>query len=226
MLEDLRGSRILVLTLAIGADYRRGLERALTSKRAYCAKHGYDYVEAHDESWNRERPVAWSKVLLWKRYAARTDTYDFIWISDADVYITNPEIRLEDHVLPLLPIGKDLLLTYDTCQHVNSGNMILRPGAWAVEFCQRVWDQTDYLYHIWWENAAICHLMAHSAVDQVKIECTMDAWRFNAYLRGVHGSRLWQPGDFLVHFAGVYSPDQMAALMDAIDRGEVPRLSM
>ena len=217
--------RILVLTLAIGADYRRSLKRALDSKRAYCERHGYTYIEAHEEAWDRDRPIAWSKVKLWKQYALKND-WDYIWISDADVYITNPDIRLEDHVLPLLPPDKDLLLTYDSCHHVNSGNMILRPGLWAVSFCERVWNQTEFLYHIWWENAAICHLMRSNPPDQDKIECTMDAWRFNAYLRGFTGTRLWQPGDFLVHFAGVYDGTQMEALMDAIDRGETPRLPM
>jgi hypothetical protein len=218
--------RILVLTLAIGADYRRGLQRALDSKRAYCEKHGYEYRECHEEVWNRDRPIAWSKVPVWKEVAAMADKYDYIWISDADVYITNPELRLEDHVLPLMPANKDLMLTYDSCQHVNTGNMILRPCAWALEFFEKVWNKTDCLYHVWWENKAICDLMASSPDDNAHIECTMEAWRFNAYLRGYRGTRQWQSGDFLVHFAGVYHPEEMEKLMDAIDRGEVPRLSM
>ena len=217
--------RILVLTLSIGADYTKNLEKALMSKRDYCAKHGYTYVQGGEEIWDRSRPIAWSKILLWKKYAL-TKEYDYIWISDADVYITNPELKLEDHVIPLLPDNKDLLLTYDSCQHVNSGNMIFRPGQWLYEFLERVWNLEEYTYHIWWENAAICHLMAHSSIDMVMMECTMDAWRFNAYLCGVHGARLWLPGDFLVHFAGVYEPAKMVALMDAIDRGETPRTSM
>jgi len=215
--------RILVLTLAIGADYRRGLAKALESKRAYCEKHGYTYLEAREEWWNRDRPLAWSKVPLWIEKAGETDKWDYIWISDADVWITNPEIRLEDHVLPLLPSGKDLLLTYDSCQHVNSGNMIVRPGAWAVNFFKKVWDKTDCLYHVWWENKAICDLMAG---EMDHIECTMEAWRFNAYLRGYRGTRLWQPGDFLVHFAGVYDPTQMADLMRRMEAGEIPQLPM
>ena len=218
--------RILVLTLAIGADYRRGLAKALDSKRAYCERHGYTYLEAHEEWWNRDRPLAWSKVPLWQEKAGETDKWDYIWISDADVWITNPELRLEDHVLPLLPPGKDLLLTYDSCQHVNSGNMIVRPGAWAVEFFKKVWEQTEYTYHIWFENAAIIKLMGDSSDDMTHIECTMEAWRFNAYLRGYRGTRLWQPGDFLVHFAGVYDAQHMSNLIDAMERGEVPRLLM
>jgi len=218
--------RILVLTLAIGADYRRNLEKALKSKADYCAKHGYTYLEIHEEGWNRDRPIAWSKVPIWKEMSGKTDLYDYIWISDADVWITNPELRLEDHVLPLLPAQKDLLVTYDSCQHVNSGNMIVRPGPWAVQFFQKLWDQTDCIYHIWWENKALCNLMASSPEDNTHIECTMEAWKFNAYLQGYKGTRLWQPGDFLVHFAGVYDAAKMKSLMEAIERGEVPRLSM
>jgi hypothetical protein len=219
-------SRILVLTLAIGADYRRGLAKALQSKREYCDKHGYTYKEIHEEGWNRERPIAWSKVPIWKEYAGQTDKWDFIWISDADVWITNPAIKLEDHVIPLLPANKNLLLTYDSCQHVNSGNMIARPGAWAVQFFEKVWNQTDCIYHQWWENKAICNLMAESPEDNAHIECTMEAYRFNAYLRGYKGTRLWQPGDFLVHFAGVYHAEEMNQLIQRMERGEIPRLSM
>jgi hypothetical protein len=219
-------SRILVLTLAIGADYRKGLRRALESKREYCARHGYTYIEAHEESWNRERPIPWSKVPLWMKASGETDKYDFIWISDADVWITNPALRLEDHVLPHLPAGKDLLLTYDSCQHVNSGNMIVRTGAWAVSFFQKVWEQTDCIYHIWWENKAICNLMAASPEDMEHIECTMKAHVFNAYLQGFRGTRMWEPGDFLVHFAGVYDSAVMSRLMDDMTGGKVPRLQI
>jgi hypothetical protein len=218
--------RILVLTLAIGADYRRNLKKALDSKIEYCKKHGYTYRECHEEVWDRTRPIAWSKVPLWKEVAGQSDQWDYVWISDADVWITNPELRLEDHVLPLLPVGKDLLLTYDTCHHINTGNMILRPCKWAVDFFEKVWNQTDAIYHIWWENKAVCDLMATSPEDVAHIECTMEAYRFNAYLRGHTGTRQWLPGDFLVHFAGVYKSEEMAELMAQIERGEVPRLPM
>ncbi len=219
-------SRILVLTLAIGADYRRGLAKALQSKRDYCDKHGYTYKEIHEEGWNRERPIAWSKVPIWKEYSAQTDKWDYIWISDADVWITNPAIRLEEHVLPLLPANKDLLLTYDSCQHVNSGNMIVRPGPWAVQFFEKVWNRDDDIYHCWFENLAIIKLMAESPEDNAHIECTMEAYRFNAYLRGYKGTRLWQPGDFLVHFAGCYDPNLISNLITRIENGEIPRLDM
>ncbi len=120
--------RICIVTLAIGPDYRRNLDKALTRKKEYAEKHGYTYIQAQEEWWNRDRPIAWSKVPLWIDLCNRSDLYDYIWISDADVYITNMDLKLEDHVIPRLESGKDLLLTFDTCGHINSGNMIVRPG--------------------------------------------------------------------------------------------------
>ena len=218
--------RIAILTLAIGADYIKSLAKALESKKVYAEKHGYDYFEFHEEKWNRDRPIAWSKVPIWKDYAAMKDKYDYIWISDADVLITNFDYKLEDHVLPLLPANKDLLMCWDSCGTPNSGNMILRTGDWAVDFFSRVWEQTQFMYHIWWEQAAMVYLFQTVESDLAKLELTHEAYRFNAFIKGNPGTRLWEHGDFLVHFAGVYKHEMMADLIERIHRGETPRLSM
>jgi hypothetical protein len=218
--------RIAIITLAIGADYRKGLARALASKKAYAEKHNYHYFEFHEERWNRERPVAWSKVPIWIEFAAMTDKYDYIWISDADVYITNMDKTLEEWVIPLLPAEKNLLMCWDSCGTPNSGNMILRTGSWAVDFFGRVWNKTDCLYHIWWEQMAMVQLFQDNPEDAAKLEMINDAYKFNAFLKGDPGRRLWEKGDFLVHFAGVYDLDLMNKFMDMIDSGETPRISM
>lgn len=221
--------RICILTLVIGADYRRGLEKALASKRAYAERHGYTYIELGEEWWDRDRPIAWSKVPAWIHYSELTDSsaWDYIWISDADVYITNMDLCLEDHVVPLLPTGKSLLLTYDACAHINTGNMLCRPGAWLADFWRRVWGQTDCLHHPWWENAAVVKILGEARLeDMAQVEITHQSHIFNAYVMGLPGRRLWLPGDFLVHFAGVYKAERMAELIGAIEAGRVPRLNM
>lgn len=219
-------SRICIVTLAIGADYRRNLRKALDRKKAYAAAHGYTYIQAEESWWNRDRPIAWSKVPLWIDLCKRVGEFDYIWISDADVYITNMDLKLEDHVIKHLPADKQLLLTYDTCGHINSGNMIVRPGEWAVRYFSDVWEQNDCINHIWWENAAMIKLFG-SVLDYANaVEVMRDAHIFNAYLMGLPGSRLWLPGDFLVHFAGVYKAETMEKLMDMIDGGNVPRIDM
>jgi len=68
--------------------------------------------------------------------------------------------------------------------------------------------------------------METNASDREHIEITGDCKRFNAYLMGLPGAPLWEPGDFLVHFAGVYDAEKMKSLITEIQEGKVPRLSM
>ncbi len=217
---------LIIATLAIGPDFRKALAPALASKRDYAARHGYVYLEGGEEVWDRTRPIAWSKVPFVLSILDRVPDGTLVWLSDADVFITNPVLRLEDHVVPLLPAGKDMLMTLDACGHVNSGNMLIRAGPWASDFWRRVDGRSDCTYHIWWENAAILKLMEEVAADAARIEISPEHKRFNAYVQGLPGQPLWEPGDFLVHFAGVYDLERMSALIRAIQAGKIPRLDI
>ena len=217
---------VTILTLAIGVDYRKSLEKALESKRTYAKKHGYTYIEAGQEWWDRRRPVAWSKVPFIMKTLSTLPEGALVWQSDADVLITNMDLKIEDHVLPLLPEGKDMLLIYDACHHLNSGNILMRNTAWCRDYWKRVNEREDCTYHIWWENMAMIKLIEENQGDKDHIYITNQHKRFNAYIMGVEGEPLWIPGDFLVHFAGVYKPEKMAELIEKIGLGETPRLNM
>ena len=217
---------MLILTLAIGKDYCKGLEKALASKRAYAEKQGYTYIQGDETSWDRERPISWSKVPFLLSHLNKLSDGEIVWLSDADVYITNMDIRLEQHVLPLLPSEKDMLMPYDACGHVNAGNIFMRNTPRLRDFWKRVYEQTDVIYHIWWENAGILKLMESNPSDREMIEVSPEHKRFNAYVMGLKGQPLWEKGDFLVHFAGVYDSKKIAGLIDEINNGGTPRLSM
>lgn len=216
---------VVIATLAIGPDFRRKLASALQSKVDYAAKHGYRYIQGDETFWDRKRPIPWSKIGFVLDLLGGLEEDELVFLSDADVMITNPELRLEDQVVPLLPAGKDLLMTIDACGHLNSGNMLMRNTAWLRDWWRRVGEQTDLTYHIWWENAAIIRLLETVPADLAKTETTAEHWRFNAYLRGLPGQRLWEPGCFLVHFAGVYDLKSMEELQAEILAGGCPRIS-
>lgn len=220
--------RIAILTLVIGADYRRDLAACLESKRAYATKHGYTYIQGDEEFWDRERPIAWSKILFWQHvFRERAQEFDFFWISDADVYITNPELRLEEHVLPLMPAQADLMWNMDACKNLNSGNMIFRANSqWLPRFLEQVWNKTDNLYHIWYENLAMIQVCQSDAEATQKIFTNAQHWIFNAYIGGRKGQRLWRPADLLVHFAGVYDTKMMKNFIGAIQEGKIPRIKI
>jgi hypothetical protein len=215
---------IYILTLAIGEDYRKALKPALESKAEYARRHGYTYIQGGEEYWDREWPIPWSKVHFVRDVLSKIPEYSLVFLSDADVMITNPSLRLEGEVLPFLPNEKDLLLTIDACGHINSGNMMMRNTVWLRDFWRRVGEQKDLMYHIWWENAAIIRLLEEVRGDFEKTETTAEHWRFNAYLRGISGQPLWTPECLLVHFAGVYDLEKMRGLQKEILEGKVPRI--
>lgn len=215
---------LTVLTLAIGADFRKSLQPALQSKKDWCERHGYTYIQGGEEYWDRSRPIAWSKIAFVLENLARLPEGALIFLSDADVLITNPAARLEDVALPLLPPEKDILMTIDACAHINSGNMLMRNTAWLRDWWKRIGEQHDLTYHIWWENAAMIKLLETVPSDLAHAEFTTEHWRFNAYLQGLPGQKLWEPGYLLVHFAGVYDLSKMEQLQREILAGGVPRL--
>jgi len=215
---------MIILTLAIGVDYRKSLKKALDSKRIYANKHGYKYIEANEESWDRTRPVAWSKVDLVLTYLNKLPDGELVWLSDADVLITNMDLKVEEHVLPLLPPEKDLLFIYDACHHLNSGNVLMRNSPWLRDFWTRVNNRTEFTYHIWWENMAMIKIMEENKNDQNKIQVTNKHKLFNAYIMGLPNEPLWEQGDFLVHFAGIYDSDKMSRFIEEIESGKTPRL--
>lgn len=226
MMKRSQNKGVYILTLGIGADYCKALVKAFESKKLYAEKHGYTYIQGSETFWDRERPISWSKVPFLLHHLKTIPEGSIVWLSDADVYITNPQLKIEDHILPLLPGTKDLLMTFDSCGHVNAGNIIMRNTAWTRDFWRRVYDQTDCIYHIWWENAGILKLLGEVPEDREHVEITRDHKRFNAYIQGLPNEPLWEPGDFLVHFAGIYDPKRMAEFIEAIRDGKVPRIAM
>ena len=217
---------LTILTLAIGKDYRNSLMKALESKREYASRNTYTYIEADETWWDRNRPIAWSKVPFIINILNKLPDGAIVWQSDADVLITNLDLKIEDHVLPLLDSDKDMLITYDACHHINTGNILMRNTPWCRDFWKRVNERADCTYHIWWENMAVIKLLEECLDDRKKIQITNQHKRFNAYLMGCEGEPLWEPGDFLVHFAGVYKPEKMHSLIYEIENGKVPRLDM
>lgn len=226
--------KIAVVTFVVGPDYKRWMEPGLQSKRDWCARHGYDFHYGGDAVWDRSRPIPWSKLLYLQSFLNK---YDYLFVSDADVLITNPSLKIEDVILPQLG-EKDLLWTMDACDHLNSGNMLLRCSArdWIRSYFDLVWKQEDLIHHIWWENAAMIKVLETRPDHAVHIATCKESWMFNAYLFGPTGKtvdpprRLWKEGDLLIHFAGVYHGSMIHTMMkyirdnSTIDRGYLETL--
>jgi hypothetical protein len=220
--------KFAIMTLAIGGDFCRDLAECLDAKCSYAQRHGYTYIQGGVEYWDRSRPIAWSKIpfLLEFLRGPQAASFDYIWFSDADVYITAPDKPL-DRVAAAMPADKHLMLNVDSWGNVNSGNMLMRLRSssnrdFLIDYFTRVWERTTDLYHIWYENKAM--IDEYEAVPATKslIAFNTDVTLFNTYVNGREGARLWQPGDFLVHFAGIYDTKKMRECIAKIKSGLLP----
>lgn len=214
--------KIAILTFCVGADYKMAMEPGLTSKRAYAAKHGYDLHIGGEDVWDHSRPIPWSKFHFILKYLA---DYDYLFWSDADAIILDQATSLETQVLPLLPAGKDILWTFDACNHYNNGHLLIRGrSAWVRDYFTRCLERRELTYHIWWDNAAMIYYFENNPADKAHMETCHEHWKFNAYVFGPKDTaddpctRLYRPGDFLIHFAGVYDPWNIYRMMRYVQR--------
>ncbi|KAI9356278.1 hypothetical protein DFJ73DRAFT_916147, partial [Zopfochytrium polystomum] len=101
--------RIAILTVAFGNEWY--YKPSIANKRAYAAKHGYDLIvlddpgrdapplyavggHGKDDQDPKPHPV-WAKVS-----GLRRNVYEYDWILavDADAYVANMDVRVEDYV--------------------------------------------------------------------------------------------------------------------------------
>lgn len=145
----------LCIATSYTADFRSVGDCAAAAIRTYAALHGaMHHVE--DALVFPERPSPWHRVRLIPELFARGAEY-VLWI-DADATF----LRYELDVRSLLRPGKDLYLV----QHrvgdsviPNTGVMLLRNTPWTLDLLDKLWKLDRYTHHIWWENAAMIHLM-------------------------------------------------------------------
>lgn len=150
---------------AVGAGPHSEL-LALSSRtfRIYADRHGYD-VELREELLAPDRPASWSKVLLVQELL---ESYDVVFCIDADAAIVDPSRDIVDDLRDDALIGL-VAHEYDGQRIPNCGVWVLRRDRRTRRFLQRVWRQTQYLDHKWWENAAVLELLGYRLEPSVEL---------------------------------------------------------
>ena len=231
------------MTVAIGADYRKALAPGLDSKKLYALLWKYPYLEFGDEIYDSERPPAWYKIKALLQYLkAPGPKTEWVFLSDADVMITDPFRKLETMIADVPPEA-NLVWTLDAVGHLNSGNLFIRTSQleWCKSYFERIWSMTDYNYHLWWENAAMILLFMKDEDVRAHTHTVLDSSRFNAYLTDIEPDdvhqniadlirdeeslqhwlttprrTVYEKGDFLIHFAGIRDTSTISRIMTHI----------
>uniref|UniRef100_A0A6C0J9E2 Nucleotide-diphospho-sugar transferase domain-containing protein n=1 Tax=viral metagenome TaxID=1070528 RepID=A0A6C0J9E2_9ZZZZ len=214
--------KIAILTIVTNDDYFKTYKAAFFTKKKYCENHNY-YFEFHimDNS-KYSKNNGWLKIIKLKEIIEK---YDYVFMSDADVIITNNDIRLEDLILEYNLNNYMMLITTDW-NSINTGNILWRNCKETIDFINQILDlgddqnrnsiQEPYNTIGIYEQPTIIYLINSYEYIRNNIKI-IPQFKLNSYLDNLPVSNknniitdidgtinrcTWEPGDFLIHFAG------------------------
>ena len=208
--------KIAVCSMTVGEEYKEITKYPRKTKLLYCEKHGYDFFDS-DDFFDNSRAPAWSKIniLLYylNLYTDLFPTYDYIWWIDGDTFIMNDETKLEDFINSSLTLGKDITMAQDW-KLPNTGVLIIKNTEWTRNFLRASYDQTQFLTHANWEQAAILDMHEKNISDSqnhINILPVIYQNTINSY---------WYSYDynscFILHFPGCYRNKENFGLREQI----------
>jgi hypothetical protein len=168
--------------------------------RDYCKRHGYAFIVS-DRMSNRH--PSWSKILLALRELER---FEWLWLADADLVVTNPAIRLEDIIS-----GNDADMLIAMIEGtINAGSTLLKNTPETRKFLHQVWDTGTVPPECWWENAAMIKVLE----DQPELMRVINPEP--RMMNSIPAN--WEVGDFVLHTPGVPANKRGRMLSDALSQ--------
>lgn len=159
-------------------------------KQSYADRWGYTFIN-HIGTLDETRPPSWSKIPLIQRHL--TD-FDWVYWIDADAMIMNPAIALETYLRDYdLIISQERSKSHFGTFQLNAGAFFARNRPWTHRFLETVYGLEQFREHIYWDQAAMWHVLEQDpdACDHVYVET--EPKRFNAF------SNTYSKGDFVFH---------------------------
>lgn len=216
--------RLLFATIVGGKDYIKRYQTSLTLKSIYCKKQMYDFsLDLRSTKIN-----GWAKVDKMLELL-KTKKYEYIFMSDADVTLTNLDIRIENIVRKYYDSNAIMYITTDM-NSINSGNIIWKCCPESILFLEEMkkYSDNNIRYSIKepffpkgiYEQPSLIYLYNKFPEwrDKIKI---IPQFELNSYsnfivkegnvlpvIDNIENRSLWEKGDFLVHYAGVNYQDK------------------
>lgn len=209
-----RTPRIALIT--ISTPNRSSFSKyTLDSFRRYADKWHYD-LYCFTESLDPSRPVQWSKIKAVADLMNQGNYDWYVWLDD-DIYITNPDIPLEQVIHQygqkaalIISAHKEKLPAFND---VNSGLFLIKNTSWSKKFLQRVWnigyERYNQLAGSFWEQSAMQELLEMREFKDSPAIARLAARKIQSFVTLLHKGDTgdygqWQPGDFAAHLAGAH----------------------
>lgn len=193
---DIAGAaEIAFVTMAVGEEYRESVEKSIENKRAYAAKHGYDFICLTDLI-DPTRPVTWNQIAALKQVMEK-GKHKWVFWCDADALIMNFAVKIEELIYDQF----DWIISLDQAlARYHSGQMLLKNSPWTREFLERIYQDKRYkdvwrgelrsLVELWHEDPQVqkhLQLLPQRMCNALPADVCAD-------------SRVaYQRGDFIIH---------------------------
>lgn len=198
--------KIAICSLSIGDKYKEKMTLGIKSKNLYCKKHGYDFIE--DETvYDNTRPIAWSKILLIKKYLPY---YDYVVWMDADTMIMNDNIKLEN-IIQEHGNESEFLLTRDVSNKINTGVIFVKYSYLSFIFLDLIYSKIEFINTEYWEQDSFNYIYEKNE-ENFKEFCNILTTEKQTIFNCPVG--LYSKNIFLIHFYGPRCVDWVEKAMN------------
>jgi hypothetical protein len=211
--------RIAVVSMTVGAAYREITKYGVRTKAEYCSAKGYDFYNFGDEVHDPSRPAAWSKIPAIQRIFLDASYDIVVWI-DADTYIINHDLRIEDVINEHLGGEEEILVVRDQ-RTFNTGVIFMRNTPRVHRFWEKVWSQEEFIHAHDWEQSSFIHLV-ETEWDKGLVKALGMEYQ---YLLNSYWYQFSYERTFILHLGGCYREEDKAtgtSLLDMVMRRYCP----
>ncbi|ORX58452.1 hypothetical protein BCR36DRAFT_276944 [Piromyces finnis] len=187
------------------------VENSISEAYQYSKIHGYEF-QLYSERYDTERAIYYMKlhsILESLIIGLKEKKYDWIFWSDADTIISNPNIKLETF-LPPDEMNQIHLVIASDYNGLNSGIFLLRVHPWSLNMIIR---SLSYYYYNPYRLLKFHDQSSQNNVltksDEKDHYIIVPQYWFNRYYEVIDGNK----GGFLIHLAGVHNKANVAKIV-------------
>jgi hypothetical protein len=160
------------------------------TKRQYAERWGHTFIN-HFGTLDESRPPAFSKIRLIQQHLK---DFDWVYWIDADAAIMNPDIPLKTFLRDYdLVIAQEPKKSHYGDYQFNTGSFFLRNSPWSHQFLESTYEQDQFLDHIYWDQAAMRHVLESDPDSCRNVYIETNPKAFNSFAIN------YSKGDFVFH---------------------------
>ncbi|WP_426527893.1 hypothetical protein [Bradyrhizobium sp. McL0615] len=107
------------------------------------------------------RPPSWEKIRLIRELFA---DYDAVFWIDSDAVIIDDSVDIAEEI----EADKWLYIT-ESYGHINAGVFLILQCAQSKRFLDDIWSRTAFIFHIFWEQAAMLDLLGFKVSKELNV---------------------------------------------------------